>query len=599
MLKILPLNKLLVLVPFVLGGLVIACTLWYAKEVEQRVILQSAKTLTNSLSIYRAFYSETILKRLEDNTTVKISHDFNNDSTSLPVPATMTQVLAKSMRSGSKYMDFSVISNYPFKHRKRLELSDLQKQALTFFEKNSDAEYFYRILNTDGDKRLHYIKPVHMQAGCVTCHNNHAQSPKRDWQVGDLRGVEEVVVVFPPFKWSEQKGLVSLVLLLIFGWGGACLLVLRMWQRNQRAFETVSASEQQLGVTNEALTVAKAKAEQSAESKSRFLAIMSHELRTPLNGIMGMTQLLSETSQSAEQRQYVETIELSSQGLLSMIEDILAMSRATSGTLLVAEKVIQTDVFFNQIIGLFECDCQQKGLSLNLNIDKSVPASLRSDDTKINQVVVNLLNNAVKFSDQGIIEVHVGMFEQAQQPVLEVSVTDKGIGIGAAQISRIFDNFVQLDETTAMHHDGVGLGLSICKSLVELMKGDITVESALGVGSTFSFRVPVQIGDGQCAPAVEKAIADQKVDETKKDRERKADVSEAVATDPLSILVAEDHPVNQQVITALLKKQGHTVTIAEDGEQAIQYLQSQTFDLVLMDLRMPNLDGLSATRKIR
>lgn len=580
---ILPLNKRLVIIPLLLGTIIVLLTLWHAQTTEARAIYQAAKSFAQSLKIYRQYYSEVILKNLAGNDAILITHKIEENPGSLPIPATMTKTLATLMQHENKDMGFTIASPYPFLHQKTQGMSALQQRALEQFKQKNVSE-FTHISKTDGVKHLHFITPVIMEENCVNCHNTHPDSPKKDWTVGDIRGVEEVVVSFPRFDPARQMGLITLIALLIIAWSTATIIFLRMARRNKHSFDAVIASEKRLTETNQQLLLAKEKAEQSAKAKAQFLAMMSHELRTPLNGIEGMAQLLKTTQLTAEQADYAHSIEESSIGLLAVIQDILDLSQSSSGKLSVNHAAFSPAALFDNIYSLFQHHCEQKGLTLRLALNPSVPNTLCSDETKVRQITINLIGNAIKFTESGTIDVDVTLVDASDGFFLQVTVTDTGMGIAAEKIPKIFEDFVQLDQSSTRRFEGSGLGLSICKSLVDLLKGRLSVESEPGEGSRFWFLIPVTL-----------------VEDTPNETPLPPPPSHNEKTEsaPLRILVAEDNAVNQKVIAAMLKKLGHQHIIVDDGQQAIDVLETETIDLVFMDLQMPVLDGLAATRAIR
>ena len=331
------------------------------------------------------------------------------------------------------------------------------------------------------------------------------------------------------------------------------------------------------------LLLAKAAAESANRAKSEFLANMSHEIRTPMNGVMGMTQLLELTTLTDEQQDYVKSLTVSGKSLLTLINDILDLSKIE------AEKITITPVEFDlhQAIGDI-CLMQksvifEKKLKLNINIAEDFPRWVEGDQLRVKQIILNLLGNAVKFSSQGSITIAVQILEKLHhQIVAQISVTDTGTGISPEALEDIFKPFVQEDSTITRRFGGTGLGLTISRRLAELMGGEISVESRLGVGSSFKLKLPFVI-----PPERETAAA--------------ATQTTAVAWDlvPLRILLVEDNPVNMKFARILLGKHGHEVTTAENGKECLAALETATFDLVLMDVKMPVMNGVDTIREIR
>ena len=330
----------------------------------------------------------------------------------------------------------------------------------------------------------------------------------------------------------------------------------------------------------EALRSTMTQLKQANEAKSRFLAVMSHEIRTPLNGITGMVQLLQDMEMPPLQQEFLDNIETSAESLLSVINDILDFSKIEAGRMELEELPFQPCVFLNDTLRTMRLRAQAKGLQLTLACSDSLPAALTGDPHRLAQVLTNLVNNAIKFTAGGEIAVQSSAREVDDETVLfQVEVRDSGIGMDAITQQAVFEPFIQADSSTTRKYGGTGLGLAICKQLVELMNGSISVVSGLGQGSAFSFSVPLKRAELQ-EPAQEKAPL-------------------ITLDQPLKILVAEDQPVNQRFVAEILRKQGHTSLLANNGQEAVAIWNSDTVDMVLMDIQMPVMDGLKALAVIR
>jgi signal transduction histidine kinase len=326
---------------------------------------------------------------------------------------------------------------------------------------------------------------------------------------------------------------------------------------------------------------AKEEAEAAARAKASFLATMSHEIRTPMNGVLGMLHLLGNSPLSEDQRDLLETARGSAGALLGILNDILDFSKLEAGQLRIEATDFDLHRLIHDVIALLQGGADDKGLFLVAKIAAAVPRQVVGDPTRLRQVLTNLIGNALKFTSGGGVTVRVGL-EQAEASLsqLRVEVQDTGIGIAPEGVATLFQEFVQADSSITRRFGGTGLGLAICRRLVEMMGGTIGCDSRPGQGATFWFTTKVGLASVTAVPSVPAA-----------------EYRAAIA--PMAVLLAEDNPVNQKLTTILLSRWGHTVTLARNGAEAIDAVMGASFDVVLMDVHMPAIDGLEATRRIR
>jgi len=320
----------------------------------------------------------------------------------------------------------------------------------------------------------------------------------------------------------------------------------------------------------------------TSKVKSQFLANLSHEIRNPLNAIIGLTNTLSKTALSDEQRKFISSISISSDNLMGILNDILDLSKIEANKIEVNMDDFHFKTFINQIIAIYENKAVEKGLQIIFTISADIPEYINTDSKKIKQILSNLIGNAIKFTNQGIIKITVDTFESnIKETLLKFSISDTGIGIKKEDFPKIFQSFTQLDSSTKKAYPGTGLGLSITKNYVELLGGKIAFDSEYGKGTTFYFQIPFN------------NVENKQTSLNQKEEEK------LILPKEIYILVAEDDAINRMYLSSFLLSQGWKIDIAKNGLEALEKWEQNKYDIILLDGQMPKMDGFEAAKIIR
>lgn len=724
---------LLVLMVAFFGGL--ASILWYVSyssaKVTRQAVLNDSANLSEVIKAFRTLYTSEVVESVRSQ-GMGITHDYKNRGDAIPLPATLTLLLCDQISENSSGHEVRLYSEYPFPWRLDGGIhDDFERDAIQHLATTPDQPY-YRFEETEDGSFLRYATADVMRASCVSCHNNHPDSPKTDWQVGDLRGVVSIkrplegivassrhqlnnlfigltifsltaflilsflvlkirnviderlsdqgirevakemvqdleasaggslwkaigigallsgliffidltlplgiaagvpyVLVVLLSLWAHRQSVtfsagVLTTLLTIAGFafspvGGEpwkvlanrllaifaiwTTAILCLWQQRMTAQRVrIEAQKKSAELYNQELYEANEVAQSATRSKSEFLANMSHELRTPMTAILGYADILSEQGSSRqasqEELQAIETIRRNGKHLLTIVNDILDISKIEAGKMSVDQIAFSPWQIVSDVASLMRPKAINDNLQFSVESIGPIPATIQSDPVRLRQILLNLAGNALKFTETGGVRVIVKLADaiDGSNPRLRFEIIDTGIGMTHEQIANLFQSFSQADTTMTRRFGGTGLGLMISRRLTQMLGGDIVVASTPGEGS--SFAVTIETGSLQGVEML------HQVDEADMaHRELNGQPTTAMRLNG-RILLAEDGPDNQRLISFILRKAGAEVTVAENGriayEMAIAAAQTdEPFDVILMDMQMPELDGYGATRLLR
>jgi len=579
------------LVVVLLAGLPLA--VWLdLRTLSENILNRQAVDLNSVITSVRTYYATNVVARvLSVAGHSEVIHNYKDVPGAIPIPATLSLELGKVIGEQQSNIAYRFISDFPFKGRAAHDLDAFELRALAALRANpkqtlSDTAWS----GLTGSVRL--VAPVIMGAACVACHNSHPDSPKRDWKVGDVRGIQEVIVGA-----SMASNILAFKYLLSY-FALMALLGIGMIVQERRLAAQIGAVNRELEGANAILAarsaeladtiselqVARDQAMEASRTKSSFLANMSHELRTPLNAIIGLTELMSENVQRFGTEKAAEPLRRvlrAGRHLLDLINSILDLSKIEAGKLDLDIDEVAIRPLLEEVTGLARPLAEANANTLAC---PEAIGAVQADAMRLRQILLNLLSNAAKFTKAGAVELRAQPVEDGGRRWVEFAVSDTGIGMSAEQVGRLFQEFMQADATTTREFGGTGLGLAITRKLCQLMGGDIAVTSAPAKGSTFTVRLPV---DGRSAaptttmpatgpqPALAAAAGPAPAGE---------------ASRPL-VLVIDDDQTSRELMTAYLGEQGFAVATASSGIEGLAHARALRPAAITLDIMLPDIDG--------
>jgi len=565
----------------------------------QQTSIINAERYLHALTAFRTLYTKEVVNTAEQQ-NITISHDYKNIKNAIPLPATLSMALGKEIGKHQSGAKTYLYSRYPFPWRKQenktIFVDDFSQQAWESLTKKPTVP-FYRFESVDGELSIRYAVADVMREGCISCHNTHPDTPKNDWQEGDVRGVMEVIL---PISKTQQQAQTSLQNTFIVLTGMIILLIIILFifftrikkdaNKLFRSNEKLKSNQQQIKVANkeitnayDALQVQTDELIKSNQIKSDFLATMSHEIRTPLNGVVGMLNLLEKSQMNAEQEHHTYLATTSANTLMSIINDILDFSKIEADKLSIESVEINLPDLIGNLASTMAQKAHEKGIELIVDLASLEQTFVKGDPSRIRQILANLISNAIKFTESGEVKISANSENLGDKKLcFHCSVSDSGIGIAKNKLDEMFNRFTQADTSTTRRYGGTGLGLAIVRKLCQLMGGEIRVASEQGKGSVFSFTLQLE--------------ACEQLDINLPTRDVKQ----------RNILIVDDNKTNRELLVGQLALWGANVIAADSAESALKCLSEnltkqadERFEIAILDMQMPEIDGGQLGEMIR
>jgi signal transduction histidine kinase/DNA-binding response OmpR family regulator len=600
---------------FVVG---VGLVFWHFSHLSTELIkssaMQSAPEYSELLKETRSFYTSDVANRALDH-GVDVTSEYRERPGAIPIPTTFTMVLGERLTAKNTGMKVRLYSGLPFRKRQKTGTGgphdEYEREALKYLTRNPDKE-FVRFENYKGRPSIRYSTADIMRPACVSCHNTHPDSPKKDWKEGDVRGVLEIVRPLDKVMDQTNQGLRGTFALLatlgVLGLAALSLVIGKLHRNSVELEQRVLARTEDLSLANAELQnhiaerertqaqlrMAKEEAEEANRTKSQFLASMSHELRTPMNAIIGYSEMLIEEVEDLGQEELepdLQKIRGAGKHLLSLINDILDLSKIEAGKMDLYLESFDVRDMVNEVASTIAPLVEKNANTLNVRCSEGV-GTMHADLTKVRQSLFNLLSNASKFTQNGTIDLEAERSTEDGKEQVVFRVRDTGIGMNEEQLEKLFQAFTQADASTTRKYGGTGLGLTITRHFCEMMEGSISVKSREGEGTTFSIHLPAIVAES-------KAQVEGNAPSRASNENGSHYVSADVPEDANTVLVIDDDPTVHDIMRRLLEPEGFRIVTAPNGDEGVRLARTLHPAAITLDVMMPGRDGWSVLTEIK